>query len=96
MSEIWLVGDAARLSFNVIDPITNLPVDPNAVVLKVKHGNGSVVTQSYPGEVTRISVGAFEYVIPLTEKGRLLWRWESSTPYPGALQGQFEVAAKNI
>jgi hypothetical protein len=92
----WIVGDMARCSVQITDPATNLAADPGAVVLRVKSPSGVITNNVYPGTITRTAAGAFQCDVPLTEKGRWSWRWETNTPYQGACQGDLTVVPSNI
>ena len=87
----WLQGEVARLKVQITDPATNLAADPGSVVLKVKAPSGAITNNAYPGTITRTAAGAFQCDVALTEKGKWLYRWETSTPYQGACQGDLSV-----
>lgn len=92
----FIVGDIARCSVSITDPATNLPADPGSVVLKVKTPLGVTTNNAYPGAISRTGAGAYQCDVPLTEKGKYLYRWETDTPYKGASQGDLTVAPSNI
>lgn len=91
----WIVGEVARLTLTTTDT-AGAPLDPATVVLKIKSPAGAISTQAHPGAVVRMGVGVFVFDLALTEKGRWLYRWETSAPAQGATQGELTVAPSNI
>lgn len=91
----WIVGEVARLTVTVTDT-AGAATDPASVVLKIKSPSGVVSNQTYPGAVVRSGVGVFMFDLLLTEKGKWLYRWETSAPALGASQGDLTVAPANI
>lgn len=91
----WIVGEVARLSVTVTDT-AGAATDPASVVLKIKSPAGVVSNQTYPGTVIRSGAGVFVFDLLLTEKGKWLYRWETSAPAPGASQGDLAVTPANI
>lgn len=92
----WLVGDSARISRAVINPVTGAPIDPPLVTFKIKNPSGVIVDYTYPGTVSKSAVGAYYYDVSLTEKGIWKYRCLTDAPYQAASQGEIAVSPSNI
>lgn len=90
----WIVGEVARISVQVTD-VAGQPADPASAALKIKSGNGTVITKTYPGQIERTAAGAYRCDVVLTDKGIWKWRWETDAPHQGTCQGSLTVAPSN-
>lgn len=67
--------------------------DPTAVTLKLRKGDGTVVTFTYPpaGTIVRDSLGKFHADISIDLPGTWAYRWEGTAPVQSAGQETFVV-----
>jgi hypothetical protein len=92
VSEPWIVGQVARLPLQVLDN-ASLPVDPGAVLLKLKVPAGTVTTYTYGAgpEIVRDAAGAYHADLVLSAAGVWTYRWELGAPNAGAAEGVIRV-----
>lgn len=91
----FIQGEVARLQVLITDA-AGLPADPASVACKIKTPAGAIATRSYPTDIEKTAAGAYRVDVALSEKGRWQWRWETSSPAPGACQGSLTVTPSNI
>ena len=67
--------------------------DPVAVTCRVKKGDGTTVTYTYPATIVKDSVGNYhqDLLLDPTAYGPWTYRWEGTVSPDAALEGMFEV-----
>jgi hypothetical protein len=87
----FVVGEVVRLSVTFTD-ITDEPVDPDTVVLKVRLPDATTETFE-GGQITNDNTaeGAFYMDYVTTLHGDYKWRWEGTENVIAAVEGLFSV-----
>lgn len=97
MSDKWLLGESARVFLTVATP-EGVLTDPAAVAVKVKAPDGTLtaITYGQSGEIVRTAAGLFYYDLPLAQAGTWSWRWETTAPAAGAVEGLIYVEKSRV
>lgn len=94
----YLIGSVARISVSITDSATDLLVDPGVLLLKVRPPATALYTLTYGVDalIKRDTDGAYHADITLDKAGDWRWRWESSTPNIGAVEGELTVRPSRV
>ncbi len=65
--------------------------DPDNLKIEIRPPVGAAYELTYPAAITKLAVGRFQALIPLTEAGRWRYRWVATGDAQGAERGSFEV-----
>lgn len=88
---MYHVGDTVRLQATTTDP-TGEAVDPDALTAKVVQPDGTVITETWPGDDTaieRTGAGTFHLDLVTTQRGEHLVQWTATGPSAGAESDRF-------
>jgi hypothetical protein len=89
-------GDTAELLYTLADS-AGVPVDAVTLQLRVQAPGGTISTYLLgQGTVTRLSVGSYRALIPVTTPGAYPYAWEATGSVPDTTEGSLYVAASLI
>lgn len=72
----YTTGSNVYVNASFTDPKDNdNPVNPSTLTLEVKAPSAETYTAVESGDITNLSVGEYEYVLPLTAEGTYRWKW---------------------
>lgn len=83
----YTLGSQVNFAVDFIDPLTNQPVNPTSVVLRLLDPAGT----EHDPVVTGTGTGHFQSVFTPASAGIWSYRWEGSGGVNSAEEGQFEV-----
>lgn len=93
MSQAFFIGTLARLKAAFTDAETGAAIDPATVTFRVRAPDGTVTDYSYPADVTKTGVGAYQADVDLDQSGTWRWRVFSTGAGQGAQEDGFTVLA---
>ena len=75
--EIFDFGDVVRAKNTYTNPADGQLVDPSVVQVEVRSPDGTKVTYIYltDAELTRLSLGVYQVLIPMAQTGSYRWYW---------------------
>lgn len=73
-------GEIVRARNTYRDPDSGALTDPATVTVEVREPNGTLTTYTYgtDTELTRVVLGTFQILIPLTQTGTYKWKWTAT------------------
>lgn len=77
---IFDYGETVRARNSYTNPEDGLLTDPLAVQVEVRSPDGTVATYVYgtDTELTKVSTGVYQVLIPLVQTGSYRWRWTAT------------------
>lgn len=87
----WIIGEVGVVSLSAATP-AGVPIDPAAVVLRVKDPSATVTDYAYgvAAELIRDAIGEYHMHIEFDAVGKWAWRWEVGTP-DGVVEGAVSI-----
>lgn len=88
------VGDVVTLG--VVITVSNVATDPTTLTLRIIRGDGVEETPVPIGSLTQNGTGDYQYDYAITTSGTHHYRWEGTSPAPGAEENTFVVRESNF
>lgn len=99
MSEnsLYIPGEVARITVRILNT-DGVAADPGTLVLIVKPPAAAVISYIYgvAPEIVRDGTGAYHADVPLTGAGQWMYRWETTPPNAGAVEGSMSVQKSRV
>jgi hypothetical protein len=94
---IFAPGSVVALNVVLTQQSNGAPLDPTTIVLQVIDPTGTQTSFSYPGQITRNSVGNYSFNYSTTLAfGDYSWRWVATGTGQGASEGIFAIAVSRF
>ncbi len=85
-SNQYLIGNAAVFTVNITK--AGVFVDPTALTFKYEQPDKTIVTYNGVGSnIVKISTGIYKSTVILSQAGVWRYRWETTAPDNGAIEG---------
>ena len=90
-SNQYLIGDAANITVTITK--SGVLVDPLALTLQYEQPDKTIVTYTYGvgSNIVKNSTGVYTVVLVLSQAGVWRYRWQSTSPNHGAVEGTLIV-----
>ena len=87
MNRRYPLGDQIVVTATFVDPRTNQPTNPSAVVLRIRD---PLNVETRP-TVTNVALGTYSAIVTPTSSGIWHSRWEGTGAVMAAIENKFEV-----